>query len=278
MWDISSIPWNIRCEAQIGVLVSTTGTQSIDRAAALLTLVVRADEPISFTDLVEDSGLARSTTSRLLAAMERHQLLERDQHGYFVAGPMFALYAARHDPWAEVARLARPTLERIGDKVGETVTLAIPRGDQVVQIAQVDSSFLLGTRDWVGVEVPAHCSATGKVLLAFGGLGAPRTEGPTKRLPQPTDHSVALLSDLDNQLAAVRRKGYAVTREELEVGLDAVAAPVLGRDGSVVAAVGVSGPTARMSEQLDHVGQLLVGEADQISGLLRRRTPKEGVA
>lgn len=258
--------------------MSSTGTQSIDRAAHLLTLVVRADEPISFTDLADESGLARSTTSRLLTALERHQLLERTQHGYFVSGPLFALYAARHDPWAEVARLARPTLERIGDTVGETVTLAIARGEQVVQIAQVDSSFLLGTRDWLDVEVPPHCSATGKVLLAFGCLDTPRTDDRQRLLPQPTEHSIAAPADLERQLAVVRHGGYAVTREELELGLDAVAAPVLGRDGGVVAAVGVSGPTTRMSDQLDHVGRLLIEQADQISGLLRRRTPREGTA
>lgn len=254
--------------------MSPTGTQSIDRAAALLTLVVHADEPISFTELTEASSLAKSTTSRLLAALERHQLLERDDSGGFVSGPLFALYAARHDPWAEVVRLVTPILERIGDKVGETVTFAIPRGDQVVQIAQVDSSFMLGTRDWLGVEVPPHCSATGKVLLAHACLEPPVAHGPELRLPRLTEHSVATLAELDAHLALVRRRGFAVTREELEVGLDGVAAPVHGRDGAVTAAVGVSGPTARMSDQLDHVGQLLVEQAAQISGMLRRRTPK----
>ncbi len=258
--------------------MSTTGTQSIDRAADLLRLVVHADEPISFTDLADETGLARSTTSRLLAALERHQLLERTSGGYFVSGPLFALYAARHDPWAQVARLATPTLERIVDKLGETVTLAIPRGDQVVQIAQVDSTFLLGAGNWLGVEVPPHCSAAGKVLLAFGCIDAPATPAQEAELPRLTQRSVTTLHDLERQLRAVRRAGYAITREELEVGLDAVAAPVLGRDGAVVAAVGVSGPTARMSDQLDHVGHLLIDEAKQISGLLRRRTPKEGAA
>ncbi len=254
--------------------MSPTGTQSIDRAAALLSLVVRADEPISFTELAETSRLAKSTTSRLLAALERHQLLEREDSGGFVSGPLFALYAARHDPWAEVVRLVTPVLERIGDKVGETVTLAIPRGDQVVQIAQIDSSFLLSTRDWVGVEVPPHCSATGKVLLAWSCLEPPTARGPDLRLPQLTQQSVATLAELEAQLARVRRRGYAVTSEELEVGLDAVAAPVHGRDGAVMAAVGISGPTARMSGQLDHVGQLLVEQAAAMSGMLRRRTPK----
>ncbi|CAN5894131.1 IclR family transcriptional regulator [soil metagenome] len=277
MWDIGSIGWNISLEQERTPL-SATGTQSIDRAAELLRLVVDADEPISFTDLADESGLARSTTSRLLAALERHQLLERTGDGYFVAGPLFALYAARHDPWAQVARLATPTLQRIGDKLGETVTLAIPRGDQVVQIAQVDSTFLLGTGNWLGVEVPPQCSAAGKVLMAYGCIDPPTMQPPDPDLPCLTENSVTTLPDLERQLQGVRRSGYAITSEELEVGLDAVAAPVLGRDGAVVAAISVSGPTTRMSDQLDHVGHLLVDEAKQLSSLLRRRTPREGTA
>lgn len=259
--------------------MSTTGTQAIDRAAALVALVVRADEPISYTELAEESGLARSTTSRLLSALERNLLLERDPAGNFTAGPLFALYAARHDPWAAVVQLVLPTLERIKDTVGESVYLTIPRGTaHTVQIAQVDARNVLGARDWVGVEVPPHCSAAGKVLHAYGCLDLPEGEGTERRLAQPTPHAIGTRPELERQLAAVRRTGYATTAQELEIGLDAVAAPVLGRDGGVVAAVGVHGPSARMTAQLADVGRLLVAEAGQMSNVLRRRTRREGAA
>ncbi len=257
---------------------TSNGTQAIDRAAALVALVVRADEPISFTDLAEESGLARSTTSRLLAALERNQLLERDHGGNFCSGPLFALYATRHDPWAEVVRLVQPLLQRIGDTVRESVYFTIPHGSTTLQIAQVDASYVLGARDWVGVEVPPHCSAAGKVLYAYGCLDLPEGTGPGRALPQMTAHSIGTRSELERQLTQIRRRGYAVTAQELEVGLDAVAAPVRGRDGGVIAAVGVHGPTARMTEQLDDVGQLLVERAAQLSALLRRHTRREGAA
>ena len=70
-------------------------------------------------------------------------------------------------------RLARPTMEAIGDDTHETVHLSVARGDRVVQVAQVDSRYLLGTRDWTEVDVPAHCSALGKVFLGWGVLPAP---------------------------------------------------------------------------------------------------------
>jgi IclR family transcriptional regulator, acetate operon repressor len=253
--------------------MSTTGTQAVDRAAQLLALVVQADEPISFTDLAEETGLARSTTSRLLAALEANRLLERDPDGAYLSGPLFALYAARHDPWSQVARLAEPILQKIGADTGETVNLAVPRGDTVVQIGQVNATYMLGARDWMHVTVPPHCSALGKVLYAFDCLAVPEGD-----LEQLTDRSLATSATLRSDLAAIRRRGYATTREELEIGLDAVAAPVHGRDGNVIAALGVSGPSARLRGQLDEVGRLLREHSSALSQVLRRRIPKEGVA
>src|SRR3954453_4930755 len=108
------------------------GTQAVDRAAALIDLVVRAPDPLSFTELSDETGLARSTTSRLLAALERTDLIERDGTRGYVAGPVFALPAAIHDPWPQVARIARPVLEEVGEQTGETVHLGVPRGVGVV--------------------------------------------------------------------------------------------------------------------------------------------------
>lgn len=255
---------------------SGTGTQAVDRAAQLLTLVVEADGPISFTELVEDSGLARSTTSRLLTALEANYLLERDARGAYRSGALFALYAARHDPWSQMARLTEPILRKVGAETNETVNLAIPRGDAVVQIAQVDSSYVLSARDWSQVNVPAHCSALGKVFYAWEVMSMPEGE-----LERPTPRSVATSGALARQLPEIRRCGYAVTRGELEVGLDAVAVPVHGTDGYVIAALGVSGPSARIGKQLDDIGQQLVEHASSVSRLLRpreRSMRKKGVA
>lgn len=253
--------------------MSNTGAQAVDRAAQLLTLVVQSVAPISFTELVDDSGLTRSTTSRLLAALEANHLLERGTDGAFSAGALFALYAARHDPWSQVARLADPVLRAVGAETGETVNLAVPRGETVVQIAQVDSTYMLGSRDWMHVDVPPHCSALGKVLYAYGALDLP-----LGGLEQLTPRSLATSDALRAEITTIRRRGYAVTREELEIGLDAAAVPVHGPDGSVVAALGVSGPSARLDGQLEDLGQLLHKHGSALSQLLRPRMRTKGVA
>jgi DNA-binding IclR family transcriptional regulator len=249
------------------------GTQAVDRACALLSLVVRADEPLTFTEISDASGLARSTTSRLLAALERTDLLRRDAGGAYLAGSLFALHAARHDRWQELARVAMPHLERLRDDTGETALLGGAHGGTVLHVAQVDSTFLLGTKDWTEIQVPDHTSALGKVLLACGGLRLP-----DEPLERRTEHTVADARALATELEEVRRRGYAVAVDELEVGLTAVAAPVSGRGGEVFAALGVSGPTARLEDRLDKVGRLLIEQADDLSALLRRGTHKEGAA
>jgi DNA-binding IclR family transcriptional regulator len=240
------------------------GTQAVDRAAALIDLVVRADDPVSFTALSDETGLARSTTSRLLAALERTDLVERDASGGYVAGPLFALHAAVHDPWPQVARLARPVLVEVGARTGETVHLGVARGDSVVHVGQVESTFLLSARDWNQVDVPPHCSSLGKVLYAFDVLPLP-----SGRLERRTDRTVTTREALSAELAAIRRLRYAVTIDELETGLSAIAAPVEGKDG-VICALGVSGPTARLQDRVEPIGRLLVEQAASLSALLGR--------
>lgn len=249
-----------------------SGTQAIDRAAELVSLVVHAQRPYSFGDLVAETGLAKSTGSRLLQALERHQLLERDSGGTFRPGALFAVYAARHEPIAELERIAAPTLQRIGQLTGETVNLAIPRGQSVVQIAQVDSRFMLGASNWVGVDVPAHCSALGKVFYAYG-----RIPLPAGTLERRTPRTLTARR-LRGELQTVLERGYATTRGELEPGLDAVAVPVRGDDGEVVAALSVSGPDVRLADRLDAIGALLVTEIATLSGLLGHEPGKEGAA
>ena len=165
------------------------GTQAVDRAAALLTHVIEAEVAVTFAELSEASGLARSTTSRLLAALERNRLVERVGTGEYIGGPLFALYAARHDRTAELARLARPMLE--ADRRGAPArpcTSPWPTAGRVAHVAQVDSTFLLGARDWTDVDVPPHCSALGKVLLAWKVLDLPDGPLETGHRPDPAHH------------------------------------------------------------------------------------------
>ncbi len=212
----------LRSRGAITAVNSPTGTQAVDRAAQLLIEVARHRDPVSFAELTAASGLAKSTTSRLLTALERNGLVRRDVTGRFSPGEVFVSYAWRGGAEADLVSVAQPVLTQLGEDTGETVNLGVPRdGGLVEQIAQVDSTYLIGGTNWVGLAVPLHCAALGKVLLAFGAA-----ELPKGRLEQRTERTITSRPVLAAELAAVRERGYAVTVEELEPGLVAVAAPV----------------------------------------------------
>lgn len=249
------------------------GTQAVDRASAIVALVVESEEPLTSSGIAAELGLAKSTTSRLLAALEAGRLIESTDLGY-VAGPLFWLYAARHDPWEETARLARPIMERVSAHTRETVHLGVVRNGQMVHVAQVDTDYLLGAQDWTQRDVAPHASAIGKVLIAHEAL--PR---PAEGLTELTAQTVTLPVTLDRQIAAIRERGYASAVDELEVGLTAVAAPVTGMGSTVFGALGVSGPTSRIGDRIDEIGRYLIDQAAELSAVLRRRTSKrEGAA
>ena len=241
--------------------------QTIDRATALLTLVVESGAPRTFASLVDESGLARSTMWRLLGALEDNGLIQRDHTGAFRPGSLFVRYAARPSAVHDLAELARPTLVRLGGLTEETVALAVARGNELVELAQVESRHLLGATHRLDGAVPPHCTALGKVLHAYGVLALP--DGvPERRTPRsPVDRAA-----LEHELLEVRRNGWAASVDELEVGLAGVAAPVRSVDGVVLAAVSVSGPTARIAHRgVGALGELLLAELQDLSKQLGNR-------
>jgi IclR family transcriptional regulator, acetate operon repressor len=262
-------------------VTSPNGTQAVDRAAQLLLQVVHRPSPVTFTELTTASGLAKSTTSRLLMALERNGLVQRDRQGGFRPGEVFVSYAWRSGAETGLITVAQPFLDRLGQATGETINLGVASRGMVEQIAQVDSTYLIGGTNWVGQSVPLHCAALGKVLLAFGTAALP-----PGRLARRTPRTITSREALAADVAEVRRRGYAVTNEELEPGLVAVAAPVY-RDGpTVVAALSVSGPATRLTpDRIPAVAARCVSEAGALSAVLghqptrpRRQPQKEGAA
>ena len=233
-----------------------TGTQSIDRAAQLLVRVVESAEPPSVGELAERSGLPKSTTSRLVAALERQGLVQRiEDRGRLRPGPVLLRYANR-DPAATLVELAAPSLHRLAEASGETINLAVPGPDGVEHLAQEDTAHFVGVTDWVGRRVAFELAANGKCFLAFGGA-----------------------KKLTPELRGVRARGYATSIDELELGLSALAAPVFGPDGDAIAALSISGPSARLTS--DRIAQLappLVEEAATLAERLGHRDHARGAA
>jgi IclR family transcriptional regulator, acetate operon repressor len=222
---------------------TSAGTAVIDRGAQLLALVLESDAPRGLTDLAQDAGLPKSTASRLLSALERNGLVEQQgERGRFRAGPVVLRFAGGL-AGRNLVELAQSPMGVLADATGETINLGVPGLGGVEHLAQVEGKHFLGTTQWVGRTVPYHCSANGKVLLAYD---AART--PLDRPLEPlTSRTIVDPVILKSELRTIRREGFAAATDELELGLCAVAAPVFDEKGGVVAALSVSGPTLRLT-------------------------------
>jgi DNA-binding IclR family transcriptional regulator len=221
-----------------------TGTQAIDRAAQLLVLVLTAERPSGLGELAQAAELPKSTASRLLEALERQGLVAQDgARGRFSVGPVLLRFGQRGLLDRHLAELAQPHLHALAEASGETVNLAVPGALGVEHIAEVSSRHFLGTGQWVGRRVPYHCTAVGKVLVAFSGV----EPGP---LEAHTPATIAEPEQFAAEIARVRRDGSAIAVDELEVGLTGLAAPVFGAGGRAFAALSISGPTLRLHAQL----------------------------
>ncbi len=128
---------------------------------------------------------------------------------------------------------------------GETATFELLIGDDIVPVEQATASTSVVTISWLGRRYPVHCTASGKVFLAFG-PDALRDRILARPLEQVAPRTITDRAELEAQLDGVRRSGVARTHEELEMGLDAIAAPVFGPEGEVLAALDVSGPSHRL--------------------------------
>jgi IclR family transcriptional regulator, acetate operon repressor len=236
-------------------MATEQGTQAIDRAAELLVRVVESAEPLGVTELADGAGLPKSTTSRLVGALERQGLIQRAGDRRVRPGPVLLRFAHR-DAGDSIVALAAPSLRRLAELSGETINLGVPTPLGVEHLAQEDTRHFVGGTNWVGRRVPYDLTANGKVLLAFA-------------VPFSTAAGAV----------AIRARGYATAVDELEQGLAALAAPVFGPGGDAVAALSISGPTIRLTD--DRILELaphLVQQAREVSARLGNHDDQRGAA
>ena len=210
-----------------------TGVGVLDRSVLLLELL--ADGPRSLRWLSEHSRLPRPTAHRLLVALEAHGLVGRDATGAFRLGPRLTELAFRADPAMDLATLASPVLARLHDATGESVQLYVRSGDKRLCIAARDAGTGLRDTVPVGALLPLAAGSGGKVLLAWAPDAA--------RFTVPASEGVPA-----DELAAIRERGWSASVAEREAGLASVSAPVLRPDGTVAAAMSVSGPVSRLGQ------------------------------
>jgi IclR family transcriptional regulator, acetate operon repressor len=240
-----------------------------DRTAQLLALVLER-APRTAAELAAGVGIPERDVEPLVAALARQGLVRRDADGGAVRpGPTALRFARSGIGRADLLEQAAPSMRRLADEGGETVNLMVPTASGTEAIAQEDGRHLLGATNWIGRDVPDHASAAGKVFLAYG------VSPIASRLERLTPRTLVDRPLLEEDLAAVRERGYATLVDELEPGLSGVAAPVFDSGGGVVAALAVSGPTTRLPpHRLAVLGRVAVEQADALSERLGHRAAR----
>ena len=230
-----------------GLQIGIPRTQALERAMEVLVAVGESESAISASALSRLTGQPRPTVSRTLRTLLDRGLVAETSGGWVVGHELFRL-ARLADPRSAVVAAANGPLRTLRDRTGESALLAIAAGRTEMEIVtQLDAPHHLGVVGWVGADVPLHASAAGKLLLAE--LNRVELEAwiAAARPARLTAKTLAGVADIEAELARVRRRGWAEIVDELEVGLVALAAPIRDRTGALVAMIGVSGPSTRLS-------------------------------
>jgi DNA-binding IclR family transcriptional regulator len=228
-------------------LLDGHAVRSVDRAAALLLALGECPAEAGVSELARRLGLHKSTASRLLATLERRGLVEQDEgSGKYRLGLVVIRLAERAERTLDLRTIALPELERLARVTRETVTLGIVEADACLTVAQVDGPNMVACSDWTGRTTPLHCVASGKVLLAaMAERDVLRIARPG--LPARTERTITSLEALLEELARIRRRGFATAFSEWIEGTNGVAVPVADARGRVIASIGVWGPAFRVT-------------------------------
>lgn len=225
------------------------GVQSVDRAVSVLEILAQRGEA-GVSEVAADIGVHKSTAFRLLAALEERELVEQTQErGKYRLGFGILRLANAVPGQLDVTQQSRGICEQLAAQLGETVNIAVRRSHFVVNIDQARGPSTVATHNWVGELTPLHATSSGKVLLAYMTPDERCNMLESSGLVKLTPHTITSQRELEAQFEAAARDGYAFSIEELEEGLTAVAAPVRDHTGSVIAALSVSGPVYRFTQE-----------------------------
>jgi len=237
------------------------------RADRLLHAFDETHRRLSLATLVERSGLPRSTTHRTATRMVELGWLGR-RNGYYHVGDLLFEMASLAPTRSELRDVVLPYMQDLHETTRLTVQLGVLDGTDVILTEKITGHRHHRQLNRVGSRLPAYASSLGRAILAYSPpeVVRPVLDGP---LPARTRHTITSVEELERELVAIPDRGWAVDREEGNIGLSCVGAPVIDPFKGVVAALSVTGPTAKV--QPDHVGPVVRITAASASRALNGR-------
>jgi DNA-binding IclR family transcriptional regulator len=241
-------------------LTLSESVRAVDRALEILLCFTQEKPVLSLTEIADEVGISKSTVHRLLATLECKRFLLRDSAtGKYHLGFRFLEMASQ--VFEDVDQhWALPYLQHLAVGCGETVDLAVLDDDHVIYLQVVESNQRVKIAATKGQRLPAFCTATGKAILAnlpeeqvnkILGLG----------LARYTENTPLVLENLKVDLDETRKRGFAISEQEYEKDINAVAAPILSTDGYPIAAIAIAGPSFRLTrERMVALGHIIQKE------------------
>ena len=242
-----------------------SAAKTVMKAFDLLETLSRR-QPVKATELARELGWTRSNLYRLLETLQGIGYVEKDLNSEYCLGIKLFVLGNSAQGIDRLSAIARPYMVALGELSEETVNLAIRHEDKVLYVDKVKSPHYLRLDQPIGKTDPLHCTALGKVLLS--GL----TDGRLKDLLSSLElvpYTKRTITDPEVLTSVVRnvgKRGYGTDLEELSAGIHCIAAPIRGHANNVIAALGISGPTVRLTEQkLDEIQVRLIDAVKEIS-------------
>jgi IclR family transcriptional regulator, KDG regulon repressor len=252
----------------------------INRAAQILDCFGFDHKELCVSEIGAKTGLHRSTAHRILMALEYNDLIKQNPStGKYHLG--IKLFKLGHQAVSQLnlREICRPFLSRLMNDTKETIHLAVLDDDQVLYLDKVEGPHALRMPSRVGRYIPTYCTSLGKAMLSC--LDDQEVKSILRRqtLKPHTENTVKNINQLLADLRSVRKRGYAVDNEEIEIGLRCVGAPLRDYTGGMVGAISVAAPSARLSEKNTPViGRMVIAIAAGISEKLGFEKPKTAQA
>lgn len=242
--------------------------QSLARGLKILEILANSSQGASVTELAEALDLDKGSASRLVSTLANYAYAEKDPISRrYSLGPQVVSLSRSLLARLPLREVAKPFLRELMEKTGECSHAGILAQGRVLYIDQVESPASLRVNAEVGSLAPLHCTALGKVLLAYGRIPLPAV------MERFTEHTLVTSDALRKNIEKVKNQGYAVDDEEFDLGVRCVAAPVFDYREKVIGSIGISGPMTRMTNtKLSTCAELVVQISKALSEKMRFST------
>lgn len=263
-----------------GFLTLSEPVRTVERALDILLCFSKETPELTMTQIAERVGIHKSTVHRLLATLEIKRFLERDLlTGLYHPGIRLFQLAYLTLEHNDLRRLAAPFLRNLSGQYRENVNLSILDDTDVVYLEVIESPQRVKLAATSGQRLPAFCTASGKAIFAFMDREIVQRIL-NKGMPEYTRHTIQGLDAYLQDIRQARELGFAMSEQEFEDGINAVAAPILDNNGQPIASISVAGPSFRLSrERMIEIGPVIQSTASDIAariGMLKNPGSSSG--